>query len=597
MIEYRIRPAQPLAHLFEVTCRIAQPNSDGQVLALPAWIPGSYLVRDFARNIVSIRAQDDDGPVAIIKLDKQTWRAEPAKGTLEVVYEIYAYDESVRTAYLNESRGFFNGTSVFLRVAGQEQAACLVAIEAPQGDAFSEWHVATTLPATQVDARGFGRYRAENYADLIDYPVEMGEFDRVEFEVGGVPHSMALCGEHNTDTGRLASDLQKICEAQQTMFGGTPLQRYLFLTLVKTQGYGGLEHRDSSALICSRKDLPPTGLGKATPEYHRFLGLCSHEYFHLWNVKRIRPPAVAASDLAAEAPFRDLWAYEGITSYYDELMLLRAGVIEPQAFLDELAVTLTRVWRTPGRFRQSLAESSFDAWTKFYKQDENAPNAIISYYAKGAVVALCLDLQLRLDSAGKVSLDDVMRTLWRRHGSRDEPVPEHGIEAIVNELAGCPCLDFFSRYVHGTEDPPVAELLAAFGIDANLRARTGLMDAGGPGGGAAASSNADLGVVTAQEQGREIIKMVLNGRAAEAAGLQPGDELVAINRQRLVPGGLDGFLNSARAGENWQLQVFRDDRLLEKVLTLGEKPLDTWELILGAKAGDELQARRQAWWS
>ena len=594
MIEYRITPTRPTNHLFDVECVIAAPDPAGQVLALPSWIPGSYLVRDFARHIVTITAEDAAGAVALEKLDKQTWQTAAVTGALTVRYQVYAFDESVRAAYLNESRAFFNGTSVFLRVVGQEDSACEVDIEAPAAEGYDDWQVATTLPVAGAEERGFGRYRAESYAQLIDHPVEIAAFDWFEFEAGKVPHAMALTGRHDADIGRLAADLKKICESQQAMFGGSPLERYLFLTLVKQQGYGGLEHLDSTSLICSAGDLPAKGMGKPTLEYHRFLGLCSHEYFHLWNVKRIRPPAVSHSDLASEAPFRDLWAYEGITAYYDELFLVRSGVIESKAYLQELARTLTRVSRTPGRLLQSLSDSSYDAWTKFYKQDENAPNAIVSYYAKGSVVALCLDMQLRLDTDGRVSLDDVMRQLWARYGSQSEPVPEHGIEGLVVELAGQSYADFFARYVHGTEDPPVECLLNAFAVKVELRQRNDQSDAGG-GVIAMEASDADMGIVTANEHGREVVKVVINGRAGELAGLQTGDEVVAVNGLRVRSGDLDKWLARSVAGDVLQLSIFRDDLLLDKPITLTQKPLDTWVLSIDKDADEASIERRQQW--
>jgi predicted metalloprotease with PDZ domain len=230
---------------------------------------------------------------------------------------------------------------------------------------------------------GFGRYRAQGSADLIDHPVEMGDFLHTQFLAAGTPHEIAIYGRHRADLGRLSRDLQKVCEEHANLFGELPPDRYLFLMMVVGQGYGGLEHRDSTSLICSRADLPVPGQTEVTEGYRRLLGLCSHEYFHLWNVKRIQPARIQSSDLSGEVHTRLLWAFEGFTSYYDDLALVRCGLITERDYLDLLAQTITRVMRVNGRTKQSVAESSFDAWTKFYKQDENAPNAIVSYYAKG----------------------------------------------------------------------------------------------------------------------------------------------------------------------------------------------------------------------
>ena len=263
MIEYHIRPANPGAHLFSISCRIPQPDSNGQQLTLPAWLPGSYLIRDFARHIVSLRAECEGQPVVVEKTDKQSWRCAPCEGALLIEYEVYAFDESVRTAYLDAGRGFFNGSAVFLRVLGQDGQACAVQIDAPAN--CDDWRVATTLTTDGASEWGFGRYRAESYAELIDHPVEMGDFDVIEFEAAGVPHALVLSGRHEADHERLAADLAKVCETEAAMFGGLPMSRYLFLTRVTTGSYGGLEHLDSTALICAEAPVPGSKVVSSDP--------------------------------------------------------------------------------------------------------------------------------------------------------------------------------------------------------------------------------------------------------------------------------------------------------------------------------------------
>jgi predicted metalloprotease with PDZ domain len=431
-ITYVVTPRRPEAHLFSVELSIPDPGTAPITLSLPAWIPGSYMIRDFARNIVSIAAADAAGPLPIEKLDKQTWRLTPRQTPNEVsgdraltlTYEVYAWELTVRSAHLDRTHGYFNGPSLFLRVHGRDQAPCCVELRAPADPACADWRVATSL-ARDVEEQpetgrwDFGRFVADDYDDLIDHPVEMGHFDVLAFRVGEVPHWMAISGRHQGDLVRLTADLGPICAEHAALFGELPLDRYLFLTQVVGDGYGGLEHRFSTSLLCSRDDLPESlatsaGGGRAGGDYRKFLGLCSHEYFHLWNVKRIRPAVFADAGLEHEVHTRLLWAFEGITSYYDDLALVRSGRIDVTGYLELLAETITKVQRNPGRLEQTVAESSFDAWTKFYKQDENAPNAIVSYYGKGAITALALDLTIRRDTDGRASLDDVMRALWQR---------------------------------------------------------------------------------------------------------------------------------------------------------------------------------------
>ncbi|MGV6825438.1 MAG: M61 family metallopeptidase, partial [bacterium] len=393
-LSYTVTTAGPETHLFQVEMTLSGP-SQSQQLRLPAWIPGSYMIRDFARNIVAITARLDDEPVPIKQLDKQTWQIDGHGEQLLVRYQVYAGDLSVRGAHLDHTHGYFNGSALFLCPVGMEDTEAVVVLVKPAAEEYRRWRLATSMTPAVLDDHGFGEYRAEDYEDLIDHPVEMGEFSHHEFEVEGVPHQLVLTGRFDADLKRISSDLTKICTQHAALFGGLPLDRYVFLTQVTGSDYGGLEHRFSTSLIAPRSDLPVPGDEKVSEGYRRFLGLCSHEYFHLWNVKRIRPEVLKEADLSSEVYTSLLWAFEGITSYYDDLGLLRAGCISLEEYLDTLAQTITRVMRGSGRHKQSVAESSFNAWSKFYKQDENASNAIVSYYAKGTLVALGLDVLIR----------------------------------------------------------------------------------------------------------------------------------------------------------------------------------------------------------
>ncbi len=585
-IRYRIRPLNPAAHRYEVVCTVERPDPAGQRFALPAWIPGSYLIRDFARHIVAIRAESGGRPVRLSKLDKHTWQAVPLKPgqPVSVVCEIHAWDLSVRGAYLDETRGFFNGANVFLRVLGQEEAPCLVDIQPPADKRFAGWRLATTLSAAgdapgrakRHGAGGFGLFRATDYDDLIDHPVEMGDFAWMSFRAGGVTHDIALSGRHDADLERLAADLEKVCAWQIRFFGEpAPFKRYLFLIAAVGDGYGGLEHRASTALICARRDLPWRGMPAMTEGYRGLLGLCSHEYFHAWNVKRIKPAAFVPYDLERENYTRQLWAFEGITSYYDDLALLRSGVIGIEDWLALLAKTIDNVQKTPGRLRQSLAESSFDAWSKFYKPDENTPNAVVSYYAKGALVALGLDLTLRRKSEGKISLDALMRGLWRAHGQTGIGVGEDGVRKIAEAVSGLDLRRFFADYVHGVRELPLKRLLADFGVRLEWEA----------------AKTPALGVRTSNEGNEVRLATVYDGGAAQRAGLASGDLLIAIDGLRVTPATLDKQLARHAPGDMLRIHAFRRDELMEFSLRLDPPPADTAKLSLGEKK----DSQRRAW--
>jgi predicted metalloprotease with PDZ domain len=594
-IRYTITPRHPEAHLFRVTCTVVDPDPAGQLFRLPAWIPGSYMIREFARNIVTLRAESDGKAVAVEKIDKHTWRVVPPRrcGALTLDYEVYAWDLSVRAAHLDQTHGFFNGTSVFLAVVGREHEPCIVDIHPPAGKAYANWKVATTLPPARGEkgcARvlGFGVYRASDYDELVDHPVEMGSFTHAIFEAGGVRHEIAITGRHDCDTERLCVDLEKICAWHIDLFGHpAPVDRYLFLVMIVSDGYGGLEHRASTALLASRKDLPWAGMKGVPDDYKTFLGLCSHEYFHTWNVKRIKPAAFVPYDLATENYTRLLWAFEGFTSYYDDLALVRAGVISVDEYLALLGKTIGRVLSGSGRLKQSVAESSFDAWTKYYRQDENAPNAVVSYYTKGALIALALDLKLRAGSCGKRSLDDVMRLLWQRHGRTGLGVGEDDMFELVAEVAagiaeggGRRLADWLRRTVSGTGDLPLARLLRDFGIDYHA----------GP-----AATGPALGVKLAADSSEAKLANVLDGGAAQSAGLSAGDVLVAIDGLKVTAGNLDELLARRKPGECVRIHAFRRDELIDFDVTLAPAPSVVVKLSRRARRVPSAQALRKGW--
>ena len=582
---YTIAPKDLAGHLFEVSVTLDAPAPEGQVFSLPAWIPGSYMIREFSRNIVQIRAVAAGKKVALKKLDKHTWQAAPCDGPLRLQYDVYAWDLSVRAAHLDQTHGFFNGTSVFLQAHGHEDLPHVVDIQSPAG---LKWRVATTLPELKAKRYGFGTYMAADYDELIDHPVEMGTFELGSFKAHGVQHDVVFTGRvPNLDMARVTADLQKICESQIALFEPrtkrAPMQRYVFMSMVTADGYGGLEHRASTALMCAREDLPVKGKPANGDGYRNFLGLCSHEYFHTWNVKRIKPAVFAPYDLRQETHTPLLWVFEGFTSYYDDLMLVRSGMIDQAVYFKAIAKTVNMLLRGAGRHKQSIAESSFDAWTKYYRQDENSPNAIVSYYTKGSLVALSLDLTIRAETHGKKSLDDVMRTLWQRYG-RDFYTPKGGrgvtdaeLEALIDEASGLKLKSKLERWVRGTADLPLAELLAPYGVN--------LAEPG-------KDPKPGLGVRTAREGNDCKLATVYEGQAAHRAGLSGGDLLVALDGLRVTATNLDKLLERYRIGDTVTLHAFRRDELMSFGVKLLADDVPKWEIKAVGKPVAAVRARK-----
>ncbi len=574
MIHYKIGSINPAGHYFDVYLKIEKPSPIGQQLRLPAWIPGSYMIRDFAKNIVEISAKREGEPIEIIQLDKSTWQLEDGSGLVEVFYRVYAWDLSVRTAHLDTTHGFFNGSSVFLEVIGMSEQSCQVEIVKPGLTQCSEWKLATTLSSNSNLNFEFGHFKAENYAELIDHPVEMGCFDQVEFVACSVRHDVVLTGAFNCDYDRLTQDLKKICEHQIEMFGEpAPMSRYLFLVMVVGDGYGGLEHRSSTSLICSRDSLPQPGQSEMTSSYRDFLGLCSHEYFHSWNVKRIKPEVFVNPDLSKEVYTPLLWAFEGITSYYDDLVLVRSGLISTNDYLELLGQTITRVIRGKGRKRQSAAESSFNAWSKFYKQDENAANGIVSYYAKGCLIALCIDLKIRLLTQSKKSLDDVMCLLWKQYQKNGKGVSNNDIQNLVCEVSAADLSDFLNEIIYLTEELPLTALLETVSLKLDFRVSDILNDKGGTDKDDLPLSTLSLVVKTIQSD-LKVIAVAEDG-AAQQAGLSAGDTILAINGIRATESSYQSWLKLSQPGTKHTVTVFRRDELMSFETVLQQPQQDT----------------------
>ncbi|MBA4216215.1 MAG: peptidase M61 [Methylibium sp.] len=561
---YRIDLADLAAHRYRVTLTLDSPAAV-QDFSLPVWIPGSYLVREFAKQLSRLGARQGGAERAVEQLDKASWRVRcEGSAALTLSYEVYAFDASVRTAWLDAQRAFFNPSSLCLRAHGREGEAHRIELTGlPEG-----WRVATEMPVAP------GGFEAADYDELLDHPFEIGTPWQGEFIAGGVPHRIVVAGAWPSFDGeRLLADVRAICEAQIGFWGGAPFERYSFLLWAVDEGHGGLEHRASTALICARRELPTAAEPAAPGEaYTRLLGLFSHEYFHAWNVKRLRPAEFARLDYQRENYTELLWFFEGFTSYYDELMLLRAGRIDAARYLQLLAATINGVLATPGRRVQPLSAASFEAWTKYYRPDENSPNATSNYYAQGALVALCLDLSLRDHGA---SLDALMQRLWA--GGSGRLVSESDILAACEALGGAQTAARLRAWVHGCDELPLRELLEAQGVAWRDEGRQTVAQRLG----LRVRETALTGVA---------VTHVLNGGAAEAAGLQARDEILGCNGWRLRR--LDEVPGLIAAGDTrLRLLVSRDQRLLELGVSL--PPAGPAAVALGL--ADGAPAARRSW--
>ena len=533
-VHYTVDASQQHAHLFKVTLQIDKPQA-GQIVSLPVWIPGSYLVREFSKNLQNLKAKQGGKFVAVHQHNKSQWQIESKPDlALQLSYEVYAFDNSVRTAWLDMQRGFFNGTSLCLRVHGQEELPHALMLLPFKN---SDWTVATGLSPVKVNKQGFGEYLASDYDELVDCPFEMGNLWRGQFTACGIPHEFVVAGAlPSFDGSRLLADTQKICETEINFWhdkrpkAQAPYKRYVFMLNAVEDGYGGLEHRNSTALICNRRDLPSIGMKKMPDAYVTLLGLISHEYFHTWNVKQLRPAEFKRYDYTQENYTQLLWFFEGFTSYYDDLLLRRAKLIDDSTYFKLLNKTINLVLQAPGRQVQSVAQASFDAWVKYYRQDENTPNATISYYTKGALVALCLDLSMRAE--GTANLDQVMRGLWQR--CQGGPMSEADLLAELEAQTGRSWKKEIKAWVHSTQELPLKTLLSSHGVvvheDPPQMAQR-------------------LGLRVAETQGVVQIKAVLRGGAAEKAGMAAGDEWWAV-------------ASSKAKSTHWRLKKLEDLSLL-----------------------------------
>ncbi len=599
-MRYSVSLPRPHSHLFHVELTADNPGA-ALVLGMPVWTPGSYLVREYARHLEGLAAVDGAGrPLRAVRLDKHRFRVETDGAPVAAVrYRVYANDLTVRTCHLDGTHGFFNGGALLLYAEGREGEAHQLEVVPPPG-----WSVATALapaPGGRDPFRGeagsseagsseagsseAGRwlFTASDYDELVDSPVEMGAQCLATFEALGKPHALVAWGRGRIDLSRLAGDARRLVEHFGAMMGGLPYARYLFIVHLTASSQGGLEHAASATLLVKRSASFPR------EAYEGVLGLVAHEYFHAWNVKGLRPAALVPYDYAREQYTRLLWWFEGATSYYEQLALLRTRLAAPERFLKHLGEELTALSRTPGAGKMSLEEASLLAWVKHYRPDENTPNSAVSYYRKGALVAFALDLVLR--RAGS-SLDALVRTLCERHGGSG--LPEDGVEHAAAEVLGAEAARaFFARHVARAGE--VALDLGFVGLEAKRRRAQGFDDSGGSAGKREVEAPAGwLGVLLAGGE-KVSVASALEGGPAWAAGLYPGDEIVAVDGFRVDREGLWDRLCELGPGGALDLTVFRRDELVEVEVPLGEPPEDTVWIEPVAAPSPEQRAAFETW--
>ena len=570
-ISYQISPGNPASHLFSVSISFPSTAGNTYTLSLPAWLPGSYMIRDFAKNIIELNAVCADGkPLTAEKSDKQTWHITASNDQVSVSYQVFAFDLSVRTAYLNSERGFFNGSSTFLAVKELSDHACQLTINPPKE--VGNWQVATGMPrARGTEKYAFGDYLAADYQELIDCPVAIGVLDTFEFTVEGVVHHLVFTSGHYGDRQRLADDVAKLCQHHIKLFGEVPFSEYWFITHLLASGFGGLEHKNSTVLQASRFDLPnPNKPKELSDNYKTFLSLCSHEYFHAWNVCRIKPKEFVPYDLQKESHTKQLWAYEGITSYYDDFSLFRAGIIPFEQYLELLSKTATRVYRGAGELKQSVTESSFDAWTKFYQQGPDAVNNIVSYYTKGSLIALWLDLTIREKSNRQYSLDTLMRELWIHFGRPGIGTREEDFINIANILCGEDISEDFKALLHSPQRVPLAPLLEKVGISfegQKFKSLNSLETIAGD------EYVPYLGAQFKEQPGGLKISVVIEHSPAAKAGLAVNDVLIAVDNLKVTEKSLQQLADHLSADQAVSCYYFRDDQLLSSELAFSDSPL------------------------
>jgi len=584
-LQYRVSFPEPRTHRLDVTLEVPNPGGDSLELWMPVWTPGSYLVREYSRNLERFAAHDDGGtPLPWCKSAKNRWEVTAAStGRVVVTYRLYAHELSVRTNWVEEGLAFLTGAATFLTVRGREAVPHRISVELPLGweDVWTAMEPAS--PEGQPAEPGAPRRRsflAEDFDEVIDSPILAGSPDVHGFEVDGVPVTVLHAGDTALwDGEQTASDVQKVVEECRNFHGALPLTGYLFQNLI-LEGRGGLEHRNSSVLMTSRYTY------RNREAYIDWLGLVAHEFFHVWNGKRSRPFVLGPFDYEREAYTRSLWVVEGITSYYTDLLPRRAGLTTDAEYLGELGKIIAHVQGWPGRFEQSLEESSFDAWIKLYRPDENTPNSSVSYYMKGAVAAWLLDVEIRRATGNRRSLDDVMLLLFERHAG-ERGYREEDVEEAVSAVAGSALRPFLERTLRGREELDYGPALSHLG----LRFRN-------PRAGLPSDTPATwLGIEARVQNGKLVVASVRADGPAYEGGLAAEDEILAVGGYRVTKETLSSRLGQYEPGERVEILVARREAIRIVPVSLAAHPGLPWRLELDPDAPEAAVLSRAAWWA
>lgn len=575
-VRYQLSLLDPVSHYYQVRIEFTPWSSAPIELQLPAWIPGSYMIRDFARNVQRFQATDSQGALSWQQLNKQLWQVNHQGLPVRIEYLVYAFDLSVRANYFNDEVAVINPAACCLEVIGAAQ----LELELIAPSAYPDWRVATGLSRDANTAfASFGLYHAEHYQHLIDCPLLCGNLCIETFMLDAVPHHVVVVGAYQQDMTRFSQELQRICAAQRDVFGELPddLSEYWFLTWAVDKGYGGLEHRNSTLLLCNRFDLPnPLAPGQQTDDYITLLGLCSHEYFHTWWVKRARPKALLHYQLNAEQYTDQLWLYEGFTSYFDDYALVKTGLITVEKYLQLLSETISRVTRASSQMHQSLAASSHNAWTMYYKQDENAQNAVVNYYAKGSLVALCLDAQLQQQG---LSLTGFMQACWHAYGRTELGSDWDTLAAILLKYSQNPALvQELWHWVYQSGSLPLEHAIQTLGLSLCWRAAINQQDVSGNK--TFVVEPRAFGAWYEFKTDGMAVSAVAEQSPAKQAGIMAGDLIIAVDGLRMTEQNWrEVNLRKARDA-TIELHLFRQQRLL--TVTLQPAPAASTVAILTA---------------
>ncbi len=578
-IRYRVSPIELTQHELRLDLELPSDLAEsGPVLTLPAWTPGSYLVRDYARLLDRVELRDTKGrPHSIEKIDKQSWRLPALKGGARLSYRIFCNDLTVRTNHADRRHAQLIGAATFLHAAGEFDRPCEVSFAGfPKA-----WSVATALREQD------GVFHAPDYDTLVDSPIELGTFRLHAFKTQGTLFDFAVTGEHPGDETRMVAATRKIVEACAEIFGGFPFKRYLFLLTLSPGARGGLEHKDSTSLLHDPANLDtPSG-------YHDLYTLIAHEFFHVWNVKRIKDTRLDRFDYTRENHSRLLWFHEGLTSYLQHLIVLRAGVVPFAAVARSLAATWTENVHRPGRAEQSLEESSWDAWIRQYKPNEFTPNSTVGYYDKGSLVGWMMDARIRLGSRGKHGLEDLFRMLWLERG--ESGITDAQVRAAFQSLSGEPPDAFWTAYISGRAELDSAAIEQAFGLRFEARApweQLSPEEAGDPA--LVARAKAFTGLTLAKEA--PTVVNVAPASPAWKAGLSYGMELVAVNGWRVTTGGsAQKRLQDLPVGAEAEILASDQGRVGRFRLRIAENPTRSFRILPDPKARPSQRQAFRAW--